>query len=312
MNIDVKKVRTMMKDHQYMFAALSVSLLATGCATAGGVTSGGGGSSQLSNTVYETHRMVQNMEQNLTGSVSTLARNTAEISARIEQNELETRRLIGMAEQNQRKLDTLQYTLDDLMATLYKEMNLSPPTRVTMPSQPNSNLGTTPLPTTGPPQVSVTPPVTQQPDTIVNTQPPQTTFTPQVGDSAAGDSTTHYRQAQQYYTDADYTMAIKQFGEHMTLFPNSPHAANASYWKAHCSFKMGDYAEAVTGFEGLRTQYPTSEKVPIAMHNEAVAYSRLGNMDRAKALFQQLIREYPDDVATEGARDKLRQIQGLN
>ena len=73
----------MRKMKRYLVASLSVSLLTSGCATAGGISSGGS-SSQLSNTVYQTHRMVQNMEQNLSGSVTTLTRTTAEIAARLD------------------------------------------------------------------------------------------------------------------------------------------------------------------------------------------------------------------------------------
>lgn len=298
---------------RYLIASLSVSLLTSGCATAGGISSGGS-SSQLSNTVVQTHRMVQNMEQNLTGSVSTLTRTTAEIAARLNSNEQETRRLLSMAEENQRKLDTLQYSLDDLIATLYKEMNLTPPTRVTMPTQPG--IGTTPA-TLGQPQ-TLTQPLLTQPETGPKITPPPTlpptidTALPVTEAPGAADPAAHYRAAQESYTNADYATALQQFDEHIRMHPDSPHLSNATYWKAHCYFKMGDYAQAVEGFDALRTQYPTSVKVPIAMHNEAVAYSRLGNMERAKALFQQLIREYPDDVATEGARDKLRQLQGLS
>ncbi|MFP6583879.1 MAG: tol-pal system protein YbgF [Candidatus Hydrogenedentota bacterium] len=303
----------MKKVKGYLAAGLSVALLTSGCATAGGI-SGGGSSNQLSNTVVQTHRMVQNMEQNLTGSVSTLTRTTAEIAARLNTNEQETRRLLSMAEENQRKLDTLQYSLDDLIATLYKEMNLTPPTRVTMPTQPR--IGTTPDPL-GPPQTTPQPFVTRPDDGPTITPPP--TLPPSIDTAPPGtqtpnasDASAHYRQAQESYTNADYATALQQFDEHIRLHPDSPHLSNATYWRAHCYFKMGDYTQAVQRFGAMRSQYPTSEKVPIAMYNEGVAYSRLGNIERAKVLFQQLIREYPDDVATEVARDNLRQLQGLS
>lgn len=293
----------MKKVKHYMAAALSVTMLTSGCATAGGVT-GGGSSGNVNNTVYQTHRMVQNIEQNLTGSVSTLTRTTAEIAARIDANEQETRRLVSLAQENQRKLDTLQATLDDLVVTMYRELNLSPPVRTTVPSQPSG--GNTPT-------IQVDPPVTPQPEsTTVSPTVTPTIETPTAAESPAADASQHYRSAQEAYSSGDFNAALQQFDEHLTTFPNSPHVANATYWKAHCYFKMGDYTQAVQGFSDLRSKYPSSEKVPIAMHNEAVAYSRLGNNDRAKSLFQQLIREYPDDVATEGARDKLRQLQGLS
>ena len=122
----------------------------------------------------------------------------------------------------------------------------------------------------------------------------------------------HYRAAQDYYAKAEYSSALRQFDEHLTKFPRSPHIANATYWRAHCYFKMEDYPNAVKGYEQLRTQFASSEKVPFSIYNEAVAYTRLEQPDKAKALFQQLIREYPDDAATDSARKGLRQLQGLS
>jgi len=296
----------MRKGNGFSAVALSMVLLSSGCATAGG--SPAGGSSQMQNTVYQTHRMVQNLEQNLTGSVSTLTQTTAEIASRIDSSEQEIRRLVGIAEENQRKLDSLQFSLDQLTATLYQQLNLSPPTRPNIPPQPGISTGPVPQQ----PGVETQSPATQPqlPPQITPPQiaPPNTSVEPTLDDLNPEE---HYRQAQQYYSSDDFAMALKQFDDHISTYPRSAHIANATYWRAQCFLKTGDYPEAIKGFELFRSQHGSSGKIPIAMHNEAVAYSRLGQSERAKALFQQLIREYPDDVATEGARKNLRQLQGL-
>lgn len=282
--------------------ALSMALLSSGCATAGGV-SPTGGSGQVQNTVYQTHRMVQNLES----SVANLTQTTAEISSRMDASDLEMRRLVSIAEENQRKLDGLQGTLDQLTATLYQQMNLSPPARTTPPV--DSNAGRIPQQ----PEVQVVPPSPQPQITPPDTTRPEIAPPGELLETtgSANDPEEHYRIAQQYYSDADYAMALKQFDEHLAKFPTSPHLSNATYWRAQSYLKMGDYPAAISGFEQFRTQHSSSGKIPIALHNEAVAHSRLGQTERAKALFQQLIREYPDDVATEGARKNLRQLQGL-
>ncbi len=293
----------MLRANGFAVAALSVALLSSGCATAGGAPAGSSG--QVQNTVYQTHRIAQD----LSGSVSTLTQTTAAISARIDSNEQEMRRLVSIAEENQRKLDNLQYTLDQLVATLYQQLNLSPPTRPNIPRQPGIN----------------TDPVPQQPGVDLQPPAPQPRITPPVtpppviappGDrfettQAPTDSKEHYRQAQQAYSDEDYSVALQQFDDHIATYPQSPYVANATYWRALCQLKIGNYPEAIKGFDNFRSKYGSSGKIPVAMHNEAVAYSRLGQTERAKALFQQLIREYPDDVATEGARENLRKLQGL-
>ena len=282
--------------------SLSACILLVGCATAGGGTSGGSSSSQSS---YQTQRMMQN----LTVSIEDLTQSTASLGSRMDSTEQQVSRLVGIAEENQRKLDNLQFSLDQLTTTLYQQLNLSPPVRVNVPPQPGRTPGTIPQqPQTGieptAPQSStgpqITPPAIAPPDSDVEMTP------------SLGDPQEHYRAAQEYYSNEDYVNALKQFDAHVTDFPQSPHTANATYWRAQCLLKIGDYSEAVQGFEDFRATYGSSGKVPIAMHNQAVAYSRLGQAERAKALFQQLIREYPDDVATEGARRNLRQLQGLS
>jgi tol-pal system protein YbgF len=291
--------------NRYFYLILSVVLLNNGCATAGG------SSSQLENAVYQTHRMVQDLDRDLSTSLEQLNNITAELVTRIDTSDNETRKLISVAEENQYKLDTLQRTLDQLTATLYKHLNLSPPTTMRVrptPTQPFGTPGTAvpPRPSTGQPgdvapQPTVTPPTISTPPAVV---PPTS--------APVADADAHYRKAQELYGAEQYDAALRQFQEHIDKFPNSEHIANATYWRAHCYYKMGNYEKAVEGFDELRSKYPNSGKVPIAMHNEGVAYSRLGQNERAKALFQRLIREYPDDVATEGAREKLRQLQGLN
>jgi tol-pal system protein YbgF len=288
----------MRKGNGFAVAALSVALLSSGCATAGGAPSG---STQVQNTVYETHRIVQD----LSGSVSTVTQTTASISARMDSNEQEMRRLVSMAEENQRKLEGIQFTLDQLVATLYQQLNLSPPTRLNIPPQPGLNPDGVPQQ----PGVEVRPPAPQPQITPPLTPPP--VIAPPETTRAPVDAKEHYRVAQQYFSDDDYAMALKQFDDHIATYPDSPYVANATYWRALCQLKTGDYSEAIKGFDDFRSKYGSSGKIPVAMHNEAVAYSRLGQKERAKALFQQLIREYPDDVATEGARENLRKLQGL-
>lgn len=275
--------------------ALAVMLATTGCASAGG------SSDQLRSTVYATHRMVQDLSQNLSGTVTQLSGTTAELVARLGTTDQQMRELLSVAQENQYKLEQLQYSLNTLTATLYRHLNLSPPEPAILPS-PSGPPGLVPEITRG--EILVEPPLgVPRPDTSA--------FAP---DRAALslEADAHYRQAQQFYADEDYLQALRQFEEHLAKYPNSDHRINSAYWRAHCHFKMGEYAEAITGFTDLRSQYPDHMKVPTAMYHQAVAYSRLGQNARAVELFQRLVREHPDAVATEGARGALRQLQTLN
>jgi tol-pal system protein YbgF len=293
---------------------LGAVLAFPGCASAGP-----SGEDDLRSTVFATNRMVQNLDTNLSGTVAKLSDTAATMTARLDSTDTELRQLSSLAVENQRKIERLQASLDSLTATLYRHFNLSAPQPISAPATAITSPGAAPAPTGG---VVVEPPSTlgQRPAAPAPTAPteilpplegaaPAVAATPPAARPGV-DEIEHYRAAQQLYAREDYASAMKQFDEHLKLFPNSSNAANASYWKAHCSFRLNDYPQAIQGFEELRAKYPTSDKVPTAMHNQAVAYSRLGQNQRAIELFQQLIREYPDHPATEGAREKLRQLQG--
>lgn len=265
---------------------LVLLLLAGGCVTA----AGGGGDSDT------TYRMVQD----LTAKVDNLNQTTAAMSVRLDESDRSLRELKSLAEENQAKLNQVQSSLDQLTATIYQQFGLTPPRPAGASSAP---VFVAPEPQTiesG--EIVVQPPVGAQP--MQDARPPA-----QSGSSASVDDS--YNEAQQLYGTGDYEGALLKFSEHLRMYPQSPHASNAQYWKAHCHFKLANYESAIEEFERLRSDYPSSNKVPTAMHNEAVAYSRLGQDARAEALFRRLVVEYPDDAAADSAREKLRQMQGL-
>lgn len=278
--------------------AVAAMLLTSGCASAGG------SSSQLQSTVYSTHRMVQELSQNLSGTVTQLSTTTAELVARIGASDQEMRELLSVAQENQYKLERLQYSLDTLTATLYRHLNLSPP-ESSVPPAPSRPIGR--APTRG--EIRVEPPLGQpQPDTVRPDLAPDTS----AQEAQTVSEKAHFREARELYADENYVDALRHFEEHLSLFPDSQYTVDATYWRAHCRFKMGEYAEAISGFDEFREQFPDSARTPFAMYNQAVAYSRLGQNARAIELFQRLIREHPDDAATEGARGALRQLRSLN
>lgn len=285
--------------------AMAAILATSGCASAGG------SSSQLQSTVYATHRLVQDLSENLSTTVEQLSGTSAELVARLGSTDQQIRELVSLAQENQYKLEQLQHGLDTLTATLYRHLNLSPPEQAFVPAPRRPLGGDFPQR-----RIVVEPPLGQaQPDTgvrTVTTTPPTTLLSPELGRDDPVEATAHYRQAQVLYADDNYADALRQFEEHLTMFPGTELSAKAAYWRAQCHLKMGQYTEAISGFENFRGDYPDHDSVPVAMHNQAVSYSRLGQNARAVELFQRLIREHPDAPATENARGMLRQLQSLN
>jgi len=293
-----------------------------------GCASAGPSGDDLRSTVFATHRIVQNLDANLAGTVSKLSDTTASLTTRLDTTDQELRQLSSMAQDNQRKIDRLQASMDSLTATLYRHFNLSAPQPAASPTASFPSVGAAPAPAQGG-AVVVEPPTVSGPRPAV-TPPGPTAILPPLGTSAApsvaapspapvtagvppaasANEVELYRSAQALYARDDFVGALKQYDDYLKQFPNSGNTANAAFWKAQCSLRLSDYPLAITGFEEMRAKYPTSDKVPTAMHNQAVAYSRLGQNQRAIELFQLQIKEYPDHPATEGAREKLRQLQG--
>ena len=286
---------------------LAIAMMTSGCASAGG-----GGGNQLENTVYATHRLVQNLDKNMGSSVTKLNETTAELLARIETSDRETKQMMSIVQENQAKLETLQRRLDELTTTIYRQFNLSPPSGVsglppsTAPRTVDVNPGgITVQPPQGTPQAAPLPGETASIEALP--PPSQTAALP-----PAGNPDEQYQKAQGLYANGDYTGAVQAFDAYLKQFPATKNSGNAQYWKAHSYFKMEEYDRAISEFTALRTTYPDSVKLPIAMNNQAVAYSRMGETESAVALFKELIQKYPDDPATLQAQESLRKLQGQN
>ena len=271
--------------------------------------SGGGGGDQLENTVYATHRMVQNLDRNLGDSVARLNETSAELLSRVQSSDTQSRQLLSMVEENQRKIDQLQRRLDELTTTLYRQMNLSPPSDISATPQ------TTPPVDSGFRTQTVEPGGTTPPAEELITAGPPTVRAGGVmpaPQTSTEDPESFYLRGRDLYANEDFAAALTEFDRYLALYPNAVNAGNAQYWKAHCYFKLNQFEQAIDGFQILEERFPDNQYVPIAMHNEAVAFSRLGQNDRAIATFERLIELYPNDVTADMARDKLEQLRQVS
>ena len=273
--------------------ALSTALLLSVCTTAGAA----GSSSKA--MAQDTLRTVQNMEQTLTESITSLTHSNADIAARMNATEQQMRTLVTLSEDNQRSIAQLQDSIDQLMRVLYQQQGRTPPRD-----------GFDVLPPTPDEPVLPRQPTDPLQDPLISDPPVVAPVLPTVPNTKMN-MDQHYRKAQEHLGQEEFSIALKLLDVHIARFPNSPHLSNATYWRAQCYFKLGDYLQAIKGYEQQRLQFPASEKVTASLYMEAVSYTHLGNQEKAKALLQQLIREYPDDANAEKARDGLRQLQGL-
>ncbi|MEK7793570.1 MAG: tetratricopeptide repeat protein [Candidatus Hydrogenedentota bacterium] len=256
--------------------------------------------------IFATYRLLQEMQS----MIQQMNTNAAELSARVDSSDRETKQLASISQENQVKIDRLISDFSELKRALYQQMGLTPPPSGQSVQPLNTTPGELPPPGTTP-QVSsggvlVEPP--QAEPLGIGTQAPGAA----AGSQDAAEVNRIYEEARQLYGSENYKEALELFDTILTKWPTSDKSSDSQYWKAHCYFKMEDFQTAITEFQLFQTSYADHRMIPTAMHNQAVAYSRLGQYESARQTFQRLIDKYPNDVVADMARDKIRQLQGVN
>ena len=264
-----------------------------------GTVSGGG--AQLENTVYDSHRRIVKLDQQLEGSVTKLNETTAELIARVNQSDQQVRTLQSIIEENQVKIDRLQKTLDNLAVTIHRSLNLSLPDTGRVPVGGPSEVEVEGVRVSPPPGPAGLPPSAAAVPGVTAPGTP----TPSV---PAGDPETDYQIAQKSYANEDYALALEQFGAYLQRYPNTDLCANAQFWKGYSYFKIEKYEEAIAEFERLRTNYPDSTKVPFGMHIQAMAHKALGQTARAVALLKEVVENYPMTPAADSSKTELENL----
>jgi len=264
-------------------------------------------SKQVETLLYDTHRKVTNLNNNLDGAIKKLNQTTSDLVGRVDASEEQTQRLRSMVEENQVKLDTVERQLGELTATIYRQFNLT-----------TSGSGFSPAAAaaaqTPPQNVAIEPPartpvqITQEDDSG-----DPMLASPSVG--AADSATAHavYRKAQEVWLNNDYASALELFTDFLARYPNTELAGNAQYWQGRCYLRLERYSEAITAFEKVRATHPENDaKVSQAMQSQAVALSRQGRNQEAEALLREVIAKYPSSSAARQAESDLAKLTGGN
>jgi len=300
-------------------SALAFGLCA-GCATTDG---------NMSNSVYATHRIVKNIEKDIGPNVTKLNETAAELVAKVEASDQENRRLRSVIEENQSKIDRLQQELATLTAVIYRQFGLTqtqagfsnggsataPPAQVLPPpgARPNLPANTQPIAQATPPGGSlINQPAPTQPPTAIAPTAVQSTITPPPAVSSET-AEIDYISAQKAFIDENYTEALRRYTEYLTRYPDGESAHNAQFWKAESYRRLDQYENAIREFEYLEQRYgnlPEKSKLPLAMMKRAESYISLGQPERAAETLRALIEQYPTSGVVDGAKSRLRNLEG--
>ena len=257
-----------------------------------------GAASQVETLLYDTHRKVTNLNDNLDGAIQKLNETTTQMVSRVDETEVQTRQLRSMMEENQVKLDVLEKQLGELTTTIYRQFNLTAGGRVNPTTTPTDSVAIVPPSVPG----AVGAPL----ETAAEPAPETPTSAPNSDASNAV-----YQQAQKVWLSDDYAGALQQFTDFLARYPDTELAGNAQYWQGRCYLKLDRHEEAVAAFQNVRTKYPENDsKVSQAMQSQAVALSRLGRNDEAERLLEEVVQKYPTTSAARQAESDLAKLRG--
>jgi tol-pal system protein YbgF len=121
--------------------------------------------------------------------------------------------------------------------------------------------------------------------------------------------------AEKTYTDArrdlqtgNTDLALQEFQQYLTYFPNTELAANSQYYIGEIYFNKGDYNNAIPAFDAVLERYPENPKTADAHYMKGLALVKAGQRNRAVQEFRTLVSNYP---RTDNARKAQQQLRAL-
>lgn len=219
-----------------------------------------------------TAQIKQLKHQGGSGTVSQDSVRLADIENRLDQQKARLANLRGRLDVIDHRLDTLMEKIDEQNARI-KSMSQAAP----LSSSPNSMAKTT------------TPPITTA---IAPVAPPQGT-----SGSAASvpppSADILYRQAMNDYQTGHYQLSKKEFGQVVSLYPQSHLASSAEFWVGQSEFNMKHYDKAVSSFLQVIKNYPDSPKRAVAYFKLGRSYESLGKKKDAIHSYRRVLELFP-------------------
>lgn len=117
-----------------------------------------------------------------------------------------------------------------------------------------------------------------------------------------------YDAAYQDLTEKKYDLAVAEFSQYISTYPNTDLWDNAQYWLGECYYAQGKYPEARKAFEKLISSSPDSEKQAAARLK--IGYAFAEENDRAGAVRQlrALIQSHPKSGEAVKAAQKIKEL----
>jgi tol-pal system protein YbgF len=130
--------------------------------------------------------------------------------------------------------------------------------------------------------------------------------TPQV----VADPKVLYDSAYNDYLKGNSDLAMREFQEYLSDFPDTDLASNATYWIGESYYRQRKYRQAVAQFDQVLQRYPHSEKRASALLKKGYSQLALGERTAGVASLRQVVRQHPTSDEANLARQRLRETGG--
>lgn len=116
------------------------------------------------------------------------------------------------------------------------------------------------------------------------------------------DAEAQYKAGYDAVIRGDYAFAEDQFRQFIGLFPDNPHAPDATNWLGEALIQRGEYSDAanilLNGFE----TYPNSTRAPDILLKLGIALAGTGEQETACRTFDEVFKRFPNQPASFNRR----------
>lgn len=104
----------------------------------------------------------------------------------------------------------------------------------------------------------------------------------------------------------NYDLALKEYQDYLTYFPNTDYAPQAQFYVAQIFYKRTDYANALQAINTFEERYPENSRTRAAMYLKGQILVSSGDRDAAVQEFRQIISKYPGSDESQRAAQQLK------
>ncbi len=103
-------------------------------------------------------------------------------------------------------------------------------------------------------------------------------------------------------------MALKEFGDYVTLYHDTDKAPSAQFWIGQIFFEQRDFPNAVKAFDQVLEQFPPNNKTPEAMLKKGQALVLMDKRTDGATEFRQILTKFPRSEIAPKACSELKAL----